>query len=525
MSHNATPKTSRVELRKTLTLIPVVMMGLAYMQPMTLFDTFGIVSGLTDGHVATAYAFALIAILFTALSYGKLVRRFPSAGSAYTYAQKSISPAVGFMVGWSSLLDYLFMPMINILLAKIYFEALVPSIPSWIFVVALVAFMTISNLRSIKTVANFNTLIVILQMGIVAVIVGLIIYGVMHGEGAGTLTSTRPFWSEGAHVVPMITGATILCFSFLGFDGISSLSEETKDAERVIPKAIFLILIVGMMTIVRFGEQMIVKAMSVLVFPFVVALMILALYLIPQWNGAALETLSLSSATATGNGLWMTLWLAIPVMVFSFNHSPIISSFAVAKREEYGEGAEKKCSSILARAHIMMVLTVMFFVFSCVLSLSPADLAAAKEQNISILSYLANHFNAPIIAWMAPIIAMIAITKSFLGHYLGAREGFNGMVIKSLRGKGKSIEINKLNKITALFMLVTTWIVATLNPSILGMIETLGGPIIAMILFLMPMYAIQKVPAMRKYSGHVSNVFVVIMGLIAISAIFYSLFS
>ena len=111
---------------------------------------------------------------------------------------------------------------------------------------------------------------------------------------------------------------------------------------------------------------------------------------------------------------------------------------------------------------------------------------------------------------MAPIIAMIAITKSFLGHYLGAREGFNGMVIKSLRGKGKSIEINKLNKITALFMLVTTWIVATLNPSILGMIETLGGPVIA---------------AMRKYSGHISNAFVVVMGLIAISAIFFSLFS
>lgn len=71
MSHNVTPNTSRVELRKTLTLVPVVMMGLAYMQPMTLFDTFGIVSGLTDGHVPTAYAFALIAILFTALSYGE----------------------------------------------------------------------------------------------------------------------------------------------------------------------------------------------------------------------------------------------------------------------------------------------------------------------------------------------------------------------------------------------------------------------------------------------------------------------
>ncbi|ATO32915.1 Low-affinity putrescine importer PlaP [Dickeya dianthicola] len=237
--------TSRVQLRKTLTLVPVVMMGLAYMQPMTLFDTFGIVSGLTDGHVATAYAFALIAILFTALSYGKLVRRFPSAGSAYTYAQKAISPTIGFMVGWSSLLDYLFMPMINILLAKIYFETLIPSIPSWIFVVLLVGFMTLSNLRGIKTVANFNSLIVVLQVAVMVAITGMVIYGVVHGEGAGTLTSSRPFWSDNAHVVPMITGATILCFSFLGFDGISSLSEETKDAGRVIPKAIFLTALLG----------------------------------------------------------------------------------------------------------------------------------------------------------------------------------------------------------------------------------------------------------------------------------------
>ncbi len=121
------------------------------------------------------------------------------------------------------------------------------------------------------------------------------------------------------------------------------------------PRAILsLILIVGMMTIVRFGEQMIVKAMSVLVFPFVAVLMLLAVYLMPHWHGAALETVSLcGKGTGMGDGsIWMTLWLAIPVMVFSFNHSPIISSFAVAKREEYGAGAEKKCSRILAYAHI-----------------------------------------------------------------------------------------------------------------------------------------------------------------------------
>lgn len=289
------------------------------------------------------------------------------------------------------------------------------------------------------------------------------------------------------------------------------------------PRAVLaLILIVGMMTVVRFGEQMIVKAMSVLVFPFVAVLMLLACYLVPHWHGAALESLSFSQSNGDSN-IWMTLWLAIPVMVFSFNHSPIISSFAVAKREEYGAGAEQKCSRILACAHLMMVLTVMFFVFSCVLSLSPADLDAAKAQNITILSYLANHFNVPMIAWLGPIVAMVAITKSFLGHYLGAREGFNGLVIKSLRSRGKRVAPQRLNRLTSLFMLLTTWLVATLNPSILGMIETLGGPIIAMLLFLMPMYAIQKVPAMRQYSGKISNGFVVIVGVLAISSIFYSL--
>ena len=287
------------------------------------------------------------------------------------------------------------------------------------------------------------------------------------------------------------------------------------------PRALLsLILIIGLMTIVRFGKEIIVKTMSLLVYPFVVVLMVLALYLIPHWHSAIFNHVDLNS---DGHGLLMTLWLAIPVMVFSFNHSPIISAFAVAKREEYGEMAEAKCSRILARSHIMMVLTVMFFVFSCVLSLSPENLAEAKAQNISILSYLANHFNTPLMAWLAPIIAIVAITKSFLGHYLGAREGFNGTVSKFLRSRGKTIAENKLNRFTAIFMLVTTWIVATLNPSILGLIESLGGPIIAVLLFLMPMYAINKVPAMRQYSGKLSNVFVTLVGLIAISAVVYDL--
>ncbi|MEI9698628.1 APC family permease [Moellerella wisconsensis] len=242
---NQTGANNRVQLAKTLTLLQVVMMGLAYLQPMTIFDTFGLVSLKTDGHVPSSYVIALIAILFTAISYGKLVKRFPSAGSAYTYAQKSMSPHIGFMVGWSSLLDYLFMPMINILLAKIYLEAIFPNVAPWIFVVGLVILMTLANLRGINVVANLNTIIVIVQVAVMVVFLGFLIYGLSKGEGAGEMWSFRPFTSENAHLVPMITGATILCFSFLGFDGISSLSEETPNAGNVIPKAIFLTALIG----------------------------------------------------------------------------------------------------------------------------------------------------------------------------------------------------------------------------------------------------------------------------------------
>ncbi|WP_162625731.1 HAAAP family serine/threonine permease [Aeromonas bivalvium] len=289
------------------------------------------------------------------------------------------------------------------------------------------------------------------------------------------------------------------------------------------PRALLALgLILALMAVVRLGGHFIVKAMSVLVFPFVIALMGLALYLVPHWNGAIIsEAPPLSEAF--GGDFIKTLWLAIPVMVFSFNHSPIISSFAVDNKRRYGERADGKCNRILLGSHIMMVVSVLFFVFSCVLALSPADLLAAKEQNISILSYLANHFDNPVIATLAPLIAMVAISKSFLGHYLGAKEGFNGLMVKTLRERGKRLEVAQLDRITALFMILTTWAVATINPSILGMIESLGGPIIAMLLFLMPMYAIRKVPAMARFAGQPSNLFVTLIGVLAMTGILYSL--
>ncbi|HEX8592573.1 MAG TPA: aromatic amino acid transport family protein [Pseudomonas sp.] len=283
------------------------------------------------------------------------------------------------------------------------------------------------------------------------------------------------------------------------------------------PRAILaFVLILGLLAVVRCGERVIVKAMSLMVYPFIVALLFLSVFLIPHWTGGILET---ATTLPEPSAFLHTLWLAIPVMVFSFNHTPIISAFAVDQKNRYGSQAEGRSSQILARAHGLMVVLVLFFVFSCVLTLSPAQLAEAKAQNLSILSYLANHFSNPTIAFMAPLIAFVAIAKSFLGHYIGASEGLKGLVAKT----GMRPAPKLLDRMTAALMLVVCWAVATLNPSILGMIETLGGPVIAALLFLMPMYAIHKVPAMRQYAGKASNVFVVIVGLVSISALAYSL--
>ena len=235
----------RTRLRSSLKLWQVVMMGLAYLTPMTVFDTFGIVSGISNGHVPASYLLALAGVMFTAISYGKLVRQFPEAGSAYTYTQKSIGPHLGFMVGWSSLLDYLFLPMINVLLAKIYLSALFPEVPPWVWVVGFVTILTLANLKSVNLVANFNTLFVLVQIAIMVVFVILVVHGLHKGEGVGTVWSLQPFISENAHLIPIITGATIVCFSFLGFDAVTTLSEETPNAARVIPKAIFLTALYG----------------------------------------------------------------------------------------------------------------------------------------------------------------------------------------------------------------------------------------------------------------------------------------
>ncbi|ENM3877062.1 aromatic amino acid transport family protein [Vibrio cholerae] len=262
---------------------------------------------------------------------------------------------------------------------------------------------------------------------------------------------------------------------------------------------------------VVFGKELMLKATSAMVYPLVFILLALSFYLIPDWNTSMMEVAPDWSTLPT------VVWLAIPIIVFSFNHSPIISQFSKVQRQEFGDKAVQKTDMITGGAAMMLMGFVMFFVFSVVLSLSPEQLAMAKEQNISVLSYLANAHASPIISYLGPIVAFAAITSSYFGHFLGAHEGLVGLV------KSRSnMQVSKIEKISLGFIVLTTWIVAIVNPSILDMIETMGAPMIAAILFLLPVFAMHKVPAMAKFKTSAPvQIFTVICGLAAISSVIY----
>ncbi|WEV67877.1 hypothetical protein OZX72_02490 [Bifidobacterium sp. ESL0769] len=286
-----------------------------------------------------------------------------------------------------------------------------------------------------------------------------------------------------------------------------------------------LILIAILIVIVTCGTTIVTRVMSWMTWPVIAVLVLFALYLIPRWNPSMLTSYPQSAGGGLDLGkLVLNLWLLIPVIVLTFDHSAIVSSFSVNVRLEYGaKYAERKAIKILKVGEPMMVAVVLFFVISSDLALDPASLAKAKVQNVSILSYLANILNSPVISWVAALTSFFCIFKAFLGHYLGVEEGLGGIIRKVAQTRHRVIKRGPLRVAVNVIMFFACWFIAWANPSVIGMLETMAGPLIAFVLMLLPMYAIHKVPVLQKYRGKASNVFIFVVGLIAVTAIFYNI--
>jgi|SRR5699024_322795 len=236
-------ETGEGHLQRRLKLHHVVFIGLAYMSPFAVFDTFGIVSASTGGHVPASYVIVTIAILFTAFSYGKMVRIYPVAGSAYTYARRTINSGIGFLVGWAALLDYLFLPMINALLAKIYLSAEFGFVPGWVWIVGLIVIISVLNIIGVKITAKANVLMVLFQLVVALVFVFLTIRAIR--ADSAVEFALAPFYAIDMQTSSLFAGASVLALAFLGFDASTTLSEETIEPEKNMPRAIFLIALLG----------------------------------------------------------------------------------------------------------------------------------------------------------------------------------------------------------------------------------------------------------------------------------------
>lgn len=224
-------------LRRALGLPSLVLFGLVYIVPLTVFTTYGIVTETTGGRLPLAYVVTLVAMGFTALSYARMVVAYPVAGSAYTYTQKTFGAPLGFLTGWSLLLDYLFLPMLNYLVIGIYLEAAFPAVPAWVFIVASIAIVTVLNVIGIVSVARANFLIIAIQTIFIVTFVAMAIATL---SGSGSVDLAAPWRGDGsaAGLGVVFAGAAVLCLSFLGFDAVSTLSEEARRPTRDVPRAI-----------------------------------------------------------------------------------------------------------------------------------------------------------------------------------------------------------------------------------------------------------------------------------------------
>ncbi|MDL9980279.1 amino acid permease [Microbacterium sp. ASV49] len=237
----ATARVTEGRFKRVLGVPSLVLFGLVYMVPLTVFTTYGIVTQLTGGRLVDSYIITLVAMIFTARSYARMSVAYPYSGSAYIYTQQSFGGAVGFLAGWALLLDYLFLPMINYLILGLYLNNAFPAVANWIWIVLAILVVTVLNIIGIISVARANFVIILMQTVFIVIFVAM---GIATATGHG-VDPLLPFRGDGSvqGFGSLFQGAAILCLSFLGFDSVSTLSEEAKDAKRSVPRAIMIVTI------------------------------------------------------------------------------------------------------------------------------------------------------------------------------------------------------------------------------------------------------------------------------------------
>lgn len=232
MALHASPGPAR--LRRTLALSDLIFYGLVLIQPTAPVPLYGVAERLSDGHFVTTILIAMLAMMITAVSYGRMAAIYPAAGSAYTYVSKGLNPHVGFLVGWAMLLDYLVQPLISaVWIATAVHARYLPDMPYALTALLVVGLITLLNLRGIRTSARANKIMLAFMCAVIGAFVYLAIRHLYGAQGWSGVFSFQPFYDPKTFNSRRIwTATSFAALTYIGFDGVTTLSEEVQNPKR-----------------------------------------------------------------------------------------------------------------------------------------------------------------------------------------------------------------------------------------------------------------------------------------------------
>ncbi len=240
-------RTSEGKLLRVLSLRDLVIYGIIVIQPVAALPLFGHANNISKGHAVTTILLAMVAMILTAVSYGKMANKYPSAGSAYTYVGRGINYYLGFIAGWSMFMDYLFIPILCVIYTSIATNHMLPFMPFQFWIIFYVAGFTLINLRGIKMASRADWFMMIVMSAVVFYFMAAAIRYVIARQGIGGLFSMEPVYNPSTFSTRSIGSATALAaLTYIGFDGITTLSEEVRNPRRnVMLGAVLTCLITG----------------------------------------------------------------------------------------------------------------------------------------------------------------------------------------------------------------------------------------------------------------------------------------
>lgn len=229
-------------LRRALTLWNLIIIGIVIIQPIAPMGIYGVINNAAHGHVITTILIAMVAMFFTAVSYGKMARAYPSAGSAYTYVGQEIHPGLGYLTGWAMVMDYILNPLICTIICSKLTQNILPGVPYWILAVAFAGFFTLLNLRGIKTSARINEVLAAGMTIVVVIFFAFVIRFLWGMHEYGPRFFSLPFYDPSTFNFGSIgRGTSLAVLTYIGFDGISTFSEEVENPRRNIMLATVLV--------------------------------------------------------------------------------------------------------------------------------------------------------------------------------------------------------------------------------------------------------------------------------------------